>query len=447
MIYRNVRGKAIGMMIAGWLVLLSSTVHSQQAPLEHELPDRATLQDLITYALKNQGRIQQAMIDEEIGEREIASALSGWFPQISATANYNRNIVLPTSGVGDQAIAIGQTNSGAVLLQADQKILNPALMQASKAAAPIREHNALITAQTEINTIVAVSKAFYDLLTSHEQINIIRENIGRIQKQLDDATARYETGIVDKTDFKRAQISLSNSQADLKRVEELLVYKYAYLKELIGMRSGQPLTLAYDYQRMEQEVLLDTTEKVNYQNRVEYRQLLTLKRLQEINTQYNKWTFLPNLSASYNYAWDFRHDQFSQLYRQHYPRSVFGLNLNIPIFQATKRLQEIRISRLMEDRLDWDLQLLQQAIDTEYQWALAAYHANLNDWRTARENVDLAEEVYEVIRLQYNEGIRTYLDLMMAETDLRTTQLNYLNALNALMSGKLDAKKALGKIN
>lgn len=447
MIYRNVRGKAIGMMIAGWLVLLSSTVHSQQAPLEHELPDRATLQDLITYALKNQGRIQQAMIDEEIGEREIASALSGWFPQISATANYNRNIVLPTSGVGDQAIAIGQTNSGAVLLQADQKILNPALMQASKAAAPIREHNALITAQTEINTIVAVSKAFYDLLTSHEQINIIRENIGRIQKQLDDATARYETGIVDKTDFKRAQISLSNSQADLKRVEELLVYKYAYLKELIGMRSGQPLTLAYDYQRMEQEVLLDTTEKVNYQNRVEYRQLLTLKRLQEINTQYNKWTFLPNLSASYNYAWDFRHDQFSQLYRQHYPRSVFGLNLNIPIFQGTKRLQEIRISRLMEDRLDWDLQLLQQAIDTEYQWALAAYHANLNDWRTARENVDLAEEVYEVIRLQYNEGIRTYLDLMMAETDLRTTQLNYLNALNALMSGKLDAKKALGKIN
>src|SRR5690606_41995924 len=104
---------------------------------------------------------------------------------------------------------------------------------------------------------------------------------------------------------------------DLKRVEELWVYKYANLKELIGMRSDQPLSLAYDYQLMEQKVLLDTTAKVDHQDRFEYRQLLTLKKLQEINTQYNKWSYLPNISASYNYAWDFRHDQFSQLYRQH----------------------------------------------------------------------------------------------------------------------------------
>src|SRR5690606_4134002 len=161
----------------------------------------ATLEDLIGYALKHQGRIQQALIDEEIGEREIASALSGWFPQISASANYNRNIVSPTTGIGDLAIPIGQINSGALVLQANQQLLNPALMQASRAAASIRERNALQTGQTEINTIIAVSKAFYDILTSHEQTSIIRENIARIQKQLNDATARYDTGLVDKTDF------------------------------------------------------------------------------------------------------------------------------------------------------------------------------------------------------------------------------------------------------
>ncbi|HLW50486.1 MAG TPA: TolC family protein [Sphingobacteriaceae bacterium] len=446
MIYKKWRGKTLRLIIAGLIGLYSSNLLAQQVPSQEMLPSNASLQDLIAFALQNQGRLQQSIIDEEIGEREIASALSGWFPQISAGANYNRNIILPSTGIGDQAISMGQINSGAFILQADQNILNPALMQASKAAGTIRERNTLLTEQTRINTILAVSKAFYDILTSHEQVNIIRENIARIQKQLDDAFARYETGIVDKTDYKRAQISLSNSRADLKRVEELLVYKYAYLKELIGMQSNQPLNLAYDYQLMEQEILLDTTLNIDYQNRVEYRQLLALKKLQEINTQYNKWAFLPRVSASYNYAWDFRHDQFSQMYGQHYPRSVFGLNLSLPIFQGTRRVQEIRISRLMEDRLDWDLLLMQQSIDTEYQRALAAYKANLNDWKIARETVDLAEEVYEVIRLQYNEGIKTYLDLMLAETELRTTKLNYLNALNALMSGKLDAEKALGKI-
>lgn len=425
---------------------ISSTLYAQDLEGERTLPANATLSDLIAFALDNQGRIQQAVIDEKIGEREIASALSGWYPQISASANYNRNIEIPTTVMGDQVIAMGQRNSSALVLQADQQLLNPGLLQASKAAGTIRERYSLQTEQAEINTVLAVSKAFYDILTSHEQSNIIRENIARIQKQLDDAQARYETGIVDKTDFKRAQISLSNSRADLKRVEELLNYKYANLKELIGLEAHDELSLAYDYQVMEQEILLDTTERVNYDNRVEFQQLQATKRLQEINTQYQRWTFLPSLSASYNYAWDFRNDAFRDLYGQHFPRSVFGLHLNLPIFQGTRRVQEIRKSRLMEDRLDWELFLLKNAIDTEYQLALSTYQANLNDWKTARANVNLAEEVYDVIRLQYNEGIKTYLDLMMAETDLRTTQINYLNALNAVLSSKLDAEKALGKI-
>ena len=424
---------------------LSST-YAQSPDSGRALPANATLSDLIAFALENQGRIQQAVIDEEIGEREIASALSGWYPQISASANYNRNIEIPTTVIGDQVISMGQRNASALVLQADQQLLNPGLMQASKAAGTIRQHNALHTEQTGINTVLAVSKAFYDILTSHEQTNIIRENITRIQKQLDDAQARYETGIVDKTDFKRAQISLSNSLADLKRVEELLQYKYTYLKELIGLEAQDELSLAYDYQSMEQEILLDTTEQVNYENRVEFQQLQATKRLQEINTQYQRWTFLPNLSASYNYAWDFRHDGFRNLYQQSFPRSVFGLHLNVPIFQGTRRIQEIRKSRLVEDRIDWDLFLLKNAIDTEYQRALATYQSNLNDWKTARENINLAEEVYDVIRLQYNEGIKTYLDLMMAETELRTTQIKYLNALNAVLSSKLDTEKALGKI-
>ncbi len=78
--------------------------------------------------------------------------------------------------------------------------------------------------------------------------------------------------------------------------------------------------------------------------------------------------------------------------------------------------------------------------------AMATYKANLNDWQVARYNVTLSEEVYNTIKLQYDEGIKTYLDLMAAETDLRTTQINYLNALYAVLSGKLDVQQALGDI-
>ncbi len=411
------------------------------------LPQKADLQHLIDFALNNRATVQQAVLDEEIGEREIASALSGWFPQIQANASYNRNIIIPTAVIGDQVIRMGQNHVGALVFQADQQILNPGLMQASKAAKFIRQQNAQQTENSKINTIVEVSKGYYDILTSEEQLNIVKENITRIEKQLNDSRARYETGIVDKTDYKRAEISLSNAKAEQKRVTEVLKYKYAYLKELIGLTAEQPLTLAFDNASMEHEMLLDTTLVLDYNRRIEYQQLQTLRQLQSVNTQYNKWTFLPNLSAFYNYAWDYRSNEFSAFFGQDFPRSVLGVTLNIPIFQGTKRIQEIRKSRLQEERLDWDIFNLKSQINTQYEMAMATYKANLNDWQVARNNVLLSEEVYNTIKLQYDEGIKTYLDLMMAETDLRTTQINYLNALYAVLSGKLDVQQAVGQID
>ena len=433
------------------LVLLLTGLRSyaqDTTRVNRPISDNATLQECVDYALKNQASVQQALIDEEIGKKDIASALSGWFPQISANANYNYNIKIPTNVIGDQVIQFGQKHTSALVLQADQKILDPSLIQASKAAQYVRLQNAQNTESSRINITVAVSKAFYDVLTSEEQIKIIDENIARIKKQLSDANARYETGLVDKTDYKRAQITLSNTQADKKRTDEILKYKYAYLKELIGLDINQPLHLSYDAQHMESEMFVDTTQGLQFERRIEYQQLLTQQRLQHINTQYNKWTFLPNLSAFYNYAWDWRTNSgFSNLYDASYPRSVLGLTLSFPIFQGTKRIQEIKKSKLQEQRIDWDLVNLKNKINTDYQQALATYKANFNDWRTAKENVELSKEVYNTIKLQYDEGIKTYLDLMTAETDLRTTQINYLNALYAVLSGKLDVQQALGNIS
>ncbi|MNL69073.1 Outer membrane efflux protein [compost metagenome] len=77
---------------------------------------------------------------------------------------------------------------------------------------------------------------------------------------------------------------------------------------------------------------------------------------------------------------------------------------------------------------------------------MATYKAGLNDWKTANENQEISKQVYGTIKLQYDEGIKTYLDLMTAETDLRTSQLNYLNALYSLLSAKLDVQQSLGTI-
>jgi len=436
-------------MLACASILIPGIVFAQ-ADSAGTVLQKATLQDVINYALKNKPLVQQSLIDEEIGERDIKSALSGWLPQINGNGTLNHNLkqqttILTTNGESS-FLTFGGKNVSSMVVQADQQILNAGLIQASKTAKYFRQQYKQTTENNKINTVVEVSKAFYDILTSKEQLNIINENIARLEKQLKDANAQYEVGLVDKTDFQRAQISLSNSKADLKRTQELLKSKYAYLRELIGYSANKDFDLAYSEGEMERNIAIDTNQRVSYPGRIEYRLLQTQRELQRINTSYNKLSYLPSLSGFYNYGWNYQSQNFNDLYNQVFPSSVIGLKLSLPIFLGGKRTQEIRKSQLQEKRIDLDLVNTRNQINTQYESAMATYKANLNDLNTQKANVEISRQVYNTIKLQYDEGIKTYLDLMTSETDLRTAQLNYLNALYSLLSSKLDVQQALGTV-
>jgi len=432
-------------------LFLPGRLSAQTAAREQPTLSNATLQECIDYALTNRPGVKQAVLDQEIGETDIKSALSGWLPQINGTGTANHNFKQQSSQLTNNGqtslITVGAKNTSSFILQADQQFLNAGLIQASKSAKYYRQQYKQSTENAQINTVVDVSKGYYDVLTSKEQLNIISENIARLEKQLKDASAQYEAGLVDKTDFQRAQISLSNSKADRKRTEELLKYKYAYLKELIGYGVEKPFALAVTSStEMEKDILVDTSSMVNYQDRIEYRLLETQRQLQKITTSYNKLAYMPTLSGFYNYGFNYQNSTISGLYDTNFPSSVVGLKLSVPIFLGGKRTQEIRKSKLQEERIDLDLVNTKNQINSQYEQAMATYKANLNDLNTNKANVELSRSVYNTMKLQYDEGIKTYLDLMTAETDLRTAQINYLNSLYSLLSSKLDVKQALGTI-
>ena len=94
-----------------------------------------------------------------------------------------------------------------------------------------------------------------------------------------------------------------------------------------------------------------------------------------------------------------------------------------------------------------DIENSANTINTEYVQALAGYKSNYTNWQLIKQNVDLAKDVYKVVSLQYREGIKTYLDVIVAQSDLRTAELNYYNALFNLLSSKIDLEKALGILN
>lgn len=424
--------------------LLSQLTILQAIGQEKTLSPSSSLQDFIEYAWGNRGYIKQSEIDQKIVDREIASSLSAWFPQIGSQINYSRNLIEQNNQIANSTTF---KHSGLVNIYADQKIIDAGLFQASKAS-PLLKENAEHNLKLEkINTVVEVSKAYYDILTTTRQIEIINDNIQRIKRQLEDATIRLETGIVDKTDSKRAQISLANSEMENKRLTENLDAKYAVFAEIIGFTGYFDFRLNFEKVNLSKDILLNIESNPSFQNRIEMQQLQTFKELQKVNTLYNKWSFLPSLSASYNYAWDFRNQSMNGFLNSNQPRSLAGVSLTFPIFQGGKRIHEIKKSQLVEERIDWDIINLQRYFYTEYERAVANYNSNLYNYETAQQTVEWSQEVYEIIRLQYNEGLKNYLELMTAENELKASQINFLNSVYAVLSAKLDVEKSLGKIN
>ncbi|HEX8657606.1 MAG TPA: TolC family protein, partial [Hymenobacter sp.] len=156
--------------------------------------------------------------------------------------------------------------------------------------------------------------------------------------------------------------------------------------------------------------------------------------------------FLPSLSAYGNYNRVFQNNEFSQLYNTAFPNSQVGLQLAVPIFTGMRRLQNLRIAELEQDRLDLDVVDTRNQVNTEYQSAIANYKSALNDLNAQRDNVADAREVYKVIKLQYDEGLRAFLDVITAENDLRNSQFNYYNSLYKVLASKLDVQRARGDI-
>jgi outer membrane protein len=442
--YTDMR-KDIG-LIAGIVLAGGMNTIVAQAPADTIL-QKASLTQCVQYALAHQPTVQQAAVDERIAETAIRVRLSDWLPQINGGFNYQHNFQLQRSVFqGGTPTTIGVYNTSGITVGLNQAIFNRDVFLANRTAKDVRRQAKQNTSANKIEVAVTVSKAFYDVLLTGKQVSLIDEDIARIDRSLKDATHQYKAGIVDKTDYKRAQIALNNSQAQKKQYQQQYIERIAWLKQQMGYPDSLSLELTYDSVLLEQQIMIDTLQKVAYDNRIEFQQLQTQRRLLDANLLYYKYGALPSVGLFGGYNINFFNNSASKLYNTAYPNSFAGITLAIPIFRGSRRVWEMRQANLEINRLDLEMISLRNAIIYQYNASIAAYKSSLASYLALKDNLSLAEEVYNTIQLQYKAGIKLYLDVIIAQTDLRTTQVNYLNALYQVLSSELDVQRALGSL-
>ena len=409
-----------------------------------------SLRQCIEYALSHHPLLKQAQINEEITNASNAIDLSARYPQINGNGTLTHYLQLPTiftdQNGNPSTTHTGVRNTFIPGVSVSQAIFSPALIYATKVTTLYSEQARQITDSTKINLVVTVSKSFYNLLLTFQEIGVLKEDTVRLGQSLRDAYHQYVGGIVDETDYEQATISLNNSVAELNQANENIAPQYASLKQAMGYPAEQQFNLVYDSTEMMQEIAADTTKALNYNKRIEFQELNTRKDIQHKLTEYYHLAAWPTISGIFNYNYEFQNSAFSKLFSTSFPYSFVGLTFSIPIFTGFNRVENARRSNLMEQSLDWSLQNLRASIYSEYKAALASYKSNMFNLQTTKTNRDLARRVYFVVTLQYKEGIVPYLNVITAETNLITSEINYQNALFQVLSSKVDLERAMGDV-
>jgi outer membrane protein TolC/DNA-binding MarR family transcriptional regulator len=456
-IYKNIshlnNSKVKYLTLAVLFVLESVfSVNAQSVSAKDSTPTY-TLDQCISYALENQPSINEAFINIEIAKTANKIALSGWLPQVNVNGTLTHYFQVPYTFapnpvVGEPPIPTraGIDNVFNPELSATETIFEPSLIYAANTASLYVKQARLSTDSTKIYLTAAVSKAFYNLLLTLKQINILQEDTARDERSVTDTHNQYIVGIVDKTDYEEAEITLNNSLAQLRLQTENIKPQYALLKQVMGYPPNKQFNVSYDTTQMTKDLAFDTTTVLKYENRIEYQQLQNATVLQHALTNYYRFSFLPTLSAFYDYFDVCENNNFSDIFSTSYPYSYIGLTLSLPIFTGFSRVENIHKSKLQEQVLDLEQSNLQSVIYTQYASALAGYKSNAYSGQLLRDNESKAKDVYDVVSLQYRQGIVPYLNVIVAEANLISAEIGYVNALFQLQSSKIDLEKALGII-
>ena len=434
------------------LLSLVNLAYAQEATVY-----RLSVKECVQYALSHQKDLKNARVDVQLAEQDVRSYLAAGYPQINSSANAVYNAILPTSlfptsafggKPGEyQAAKFGTKYNLTAGVSGRQLLFDGTFFVGLKAAREYVELSRKNIRRSEIETAAAITKAYYSVLVNRERLGTLETSITQLEALLKETQAYLDNGFAEKLDVDRLQVNLNNLRTELEKTRQLVELSVNLLKFQMGMdvRAQLETTDVINPQDFNPQI---PVEGPNVQNRVEYDVLSQTIHLQDLNLKRLKYTWLPTASLYGNMqtqAQRFKFD-FYEYKQQWYPISSVGLQIDFPIFDGFRRAAALQKARLDRQKLQYEIDDLDNAVQFEYQNAKTQLTNNLRTLDMERRNLDLAQEVYRVTKIKYEEGVGTNLEVITADGDLKQARTNYFNNLLEAYISLVDLQKAMGTL-
>lgn len=448
-----------------------------------------SLPQAIDYAIQNNVSVKNATLDIENANARIGETRAIGLPQISAQAQLQHNFRIqqfigdgrassnPFAGGGpsfydvdlykrqgvDQggipqqatigpdavfAFAFGLKNNMTASATASQLIFNGSYFVGLRASRAFRELSEKSLTNAKINVAESVMKAYYGVLVNQERFELLRVNVERLEKLLNETREFNKNGLVEKIDVDRLEVQYNNLKVESQNVKRLLALSEKSLKFQMGMPISESIVLT--------EKLADLTnttfapaasETVDYTQRIEYSLLQSQKRLNTLDVKNSQSGRYPTLGAAYTTGYAPGASRLQDILQSSrwINYSFVALQLNVPIwnFGTSHQIQQKKIAVRKNDN---DIEQFKRTVDFQLQAANTTLENSLESLKIQKRNLDLAQEVIRVTQIKYQQGVGSNIEVINAEASLKESQTNYYAALYDALVAKVDVDKATGQL-
>jgi len=413
--------------------------------------------DCIKYAYEHQSTVMNANLDIKSAEYRVKETIGIGLPQVNGSAAFTDYLKIPTTLLPGEffnqpgtfiPVKFGVKYNSNVSLAANQILFSGSYLVGLKASKTFKELSARNYTRSKIDANVNVTKAYYQVLVSNEQIRLLDANINQLKQQLDQTVAQNKQGFVEKIDVDRITVQYNNLVTTRENTIRLLALNYQLLKFQMGMPIEYNLTLADKLAdvKLDSNVATLTTDTTFYHNRIEYNLQETQKRLYALDIKNKQSQYLPSLSGTANITSTYQNNSFGQLYNSNFPSSFIGLNLVVPVFSGGQRLNQVRQSKITYLKSQNDLIDLKNSLNLQASQAGIAYINGLQTLNNQKQSRALAEEVLRVSKIKYQQGVGSSIEVTQAQTELENADNQYIQGLYDALVSKVDLDKAYGRI-
>lgn len=397
-----------------------------------------TLADAIALAYRSNPTLQAERAQQRVTDEGVVQARAGLRPtaSVSLSTQYSDS---PTGTSGPSHI---EANSGAATLTLTQPLYNGgrthAAIQAAEATIQAGRESLRSTEATILQQVV---QAYTDVRRDQQIVTIRENNLTVLSNQLEETRAKFEVGQITRTDVAQAEAQLASARALLSTAQAQLQISRANYTAVVGQNPGElapeppapgvPATVdqAFDTAEAESPVLL----------RARRTEQASRARIAEARAANHPTV---SLQGTLGYA-----GRVAPFDPSDYGRAVTAeAVVSQPLFTGGLNGSNIRsaLEQNTADRIGIEGARRQVVQTVSQAWnVMASSRANVT---SDEEQVRAARVAFEGAQEEYRVGLRTTLDVLIAQQALRDAELALVQARHDAYVAEAALLGAMGRL-